>query len=307
MKLNTWLWAVSVCIGTGCGGDDDGGGGGDEDAAVSTDASAGIDAPPPDAAVAPTTLVAADRNGDIYLVDPTTGVDTLAINTMPAGAGVATEVGVVSAMLHIPSTNEWWLATGGNGDFCNGCILTLDPSTGAATILAANDGVVGENLGAIPGLAYDGVADGAFTTTADGSGELYALDADTGVASIIANGVNDGQSGKAMVLDGAGVLHVAGSDDLFTVDKVTGAAATVGAFTYTGFPVLADANPTIGSMTRRDSDGVVFGILMDGGGGGVTATYLATIDLTTAEVTNVGANTVILDGLAFVPTALLPQ
>ena len=59
-------------------------------------------------------------------------------------------------------------------------------------------------------------------------------------------------------------------------------------------------------MTTRQSDGVVFGILKDGGrSGNLQPTFLVTVDLATAEITNVGAHTGLMDGLAFIMTSLI--
>ena len=52
---------------------------------------------------------------------------------------------------------------------------------------------------------------------------------------------------------------------------------------------------------------VVFGILKDGGiSGTLQPTFLVTVNLTTAEITNVGQQGDLMDGLAFVPTSVLP-
>lgn len=102
------------------------------------------------------------------------------------------------------------------------------------------------------------------------------------------------------------MLYVAGGDKLTRIDVAALDDDLVGTFSFSGFPTFASSSQTIGSMATRASDGVVFGILKDGGGQGSTsATFLVRINLETAVVTNVGANTNLLDGLAYVPTELV--
>ncbi len=61
---------------------------------------------------------------------------------------------------------------------------------------------------------------------------------------------------------------------------------------------------TIGSMVTRPSDGVVRGILKDGGRSGtLQPTFLVTINLTNAEITYVGSHSLLMDGLAYIPTS----
>ena len=93
-------------------------------------AACGSDSTGPDDELPIVTLVAADRNGDIYTINETTGSETFVINTTTQNStGAMVDVGVVSSMLYVPSTELWWLGTGGNGE-CDGCIQTLDPATG---------------------------------------------------------------------------------------------------------------------------------------------------------------------------------
>lgn len=93
---------------------------------------------------------------------------------------------------------------------------------------------------------------------------------------------------------------------MWTVDLGTGVPTLVGTMTYTGFPAFTETSQTIGSMTTRQSDGVVFGILKDGGHAGtLQPTFPVRINLDTAEITNVGVQTHLMDGLAFIMTSLI--
>lgn len=253
--------------------------------------------PPP----APMTLVAADRSGNIVTVSEADGSETLIIDTFTNCCGGINDVGVVSSMLYEPATGAWWLGTGGNAD-CAGCIQTLDPATREATTLSDNSGI----LGGVPGLAIHPSTGKAYTTEADGSSRLYEINVNTGVVTQLYDSMNLGAAGKGCTFTANGKMYVAGDDELSEVDVATGDETLIGAFSFVGFPVFSEVNQSIGSLTTR-SDGVVFGILKDGGGIGRTSTtYLVRINLTNAQVTNVGVNTGRLDGLAYVPTSVIP-
>jgi hypothetical protein len=60
---------------------------------------------------------------------------------------------------------------------------------------------------------------------------------------------------------------------------------------------------------RYSRDAVLYKDYLDKDGGGISniqVTYLVTVDLSTAVLTNVGVQTELMDGLAFVPTSVLP-
>lgn len=252
-----------------------------------------------DALAPPHTLVAADRDGNFYTLDEATGVETLFLDTFTDdGAGGTTDVGVVSSMHYIPSTQVWWLGTGGNAE-CRGCIQTLNLTTGLATTLA-------DAPEAVSGLAVHPTTEKIYTFESDGTDVIYEIDATTGAYTELFSGLGmqNGGTGTTFSLDE--VLYVAPRGELWTVDLGDGTPILIGALTYTGFPAFTQSSQTIGSMATRPSDGVVFGILKDGGNSGtLQPTFLVTINLATAEVTNVGLQTHLMDGLAFIMTALI--
>jgi hypothetical protein len=264
-------------------------------------AACGSDSTGPDDDPLPVTLVAADRDGDIYTINETTGTETLIVPTSTSdGTGGMVEVGVVSSMLYVTSTQQWWLGTGQNAE-CSGCIQTLDPATGIATTLAIPAGLRG-----ISGLAAHPTTGAIYTWESDSTNQLFGLDAVTADPDTLFSNLSPPSGGTGTTFGTDGTLYVAGGDELWTIDLVSGVPTLIGALTLTGFPALG-GRQTIGAMATRPTDGVVFGILKDGGGGGrTTATFLVTINLTTAEVTNVGAHTELMDGLAYIPTSLLP-
>ncbi len=245
------------------------------------------------------TLVAADRDGDFYTIDEATGVETLFLDTSTDdGFDGTTDVGVVSSMHYIPSTQEWWLGTGGNAE-CAGCIQTLNLTTGLATTLA-------DVQNGVSGLAVHPTTGKIYTFESDGTDEIYEIDATTGVYTTLFTGLGMQNGGTGTTFSLSEVLYVAPRGELYTVDLSNGTPTLIGALTYTGFPAFTQTSQTIGSLATRPSDGVVFGILKDGGNSGnLQPTFLVTVDLATAEVTNVGAHTQLMDGLAFIMTSLI--
>jgi hypothetical protein len=248
----------------------------------------------------PMTLVGADGNGNIYVVNEDTGEATHHLDTSTSdGAGGFVDVGVVSSMLYVPETDKWWIGTGGNGA-CDGCIQTLDPSTGLVTTLherPIRDGV--------SGLAIHPATERIFSFGSDSSQELYEIDPTTGVFTLIVDTLDVGWAGKGTTFSTDGELFVVGEGDLYTVDPDTGAWALIGQLTLTGFPTLVDGNPDVVSMTTRASDGVVLALLRDGRRRDNRGTYLLSLNLETAEATLIGETLTNLEGLAFVPTSMI--
>jgi hypothetical protein len=267
-------------------------------------AACGSDSTGPEDNLPPVTLVAADRDGDIYTINETTGAETLIITTTTQNStGAMVDVGVVSSMLWVPSTESWWIGTGGRTAECQGCIQTLDPATGVATTLKADasfsSGVSGLSIHPTTGVIY--------SFQSDGTNDMYEVNPTTGVFSVLHSGLNMNNGGTGTTFTSDGTIYVAPRGELYTVNIATGTPTLIGAMTYTGFPTFTETSQTIGSMATRPSDGVVFGILKDGGNiGTLQPTFLVTVNLTTAEITNVGQHSELMDGLAFVPTTLLP-
>ncbi len=246
----------------------------------------------------PVTLVGADAVGDIYTVDESTGAGTLFLDTSTDSVGGSLgEVGPVSSMSYIPTTDAWWLGTGGKAS-CDGCIQTLDVATGVATTLYHRPSTWG-----FSGLAVHPSNDKIYTFESDGSSRLYEIDPVTGVDTEIHNTLSVRSAGKGTTFSLAEVLYVVGDGDLFSVDEVAGTYALIGTVTFTGFPALHSTD--IQSMATRPSDGVIFAIVRDGGRRSHTATYLSTLNVATGEATFVGQTVDLMDGLAFVPTTFI--
>lgn len=267
-------------------------------------AACGSDSTGPDDDGPPMTLVAADRDGNVYTINETTGAETLIIpTTTPDATGAMVDVGVVSSMLWVEATQLWWLGTGGRNAECEGCIQTLNPTTGVATTLRV-DASFGSG---VSGLAIHPTTGAIYSFESDGTDDMYEVDPTTGVFSVLHSGLNMDNGGTGTTFTSDGTIYVAPRGELYTVDIDTGVPTLIGATTYTGFPAFTQSSQTIGSMATRPSDDVVFGILKDGGNSGtLQPTFLVRVNLTTAEITNVGQHSERMDGLAYVPTSVLP-
>ena len=248
----------------------------------------------------PNTLVAANELGDIFLVDEDTGVATFLYDTqMSDGAGGTVDLGVVSSMSYIPTTDKWWLGMGGNSP-CDGCIMTFDPSTLVATMLYQRPDGNG-----ISGLAVHPDTDRIFSFPSDEFGDLYELNALTGEFTTVATTGYVGYSGNGTTFSSSGNLYVVGDSELYLVDIVTGAETLIGAVALTGFPTLQYGSPDVLALATRSTDGAVFGLLRDGNRRNSAGTYIFLLNLDTAEAVLVGETTDLLEGLAFIPNSMI--
>jgi hypothetical protein len=246
-------------------------------------------------------LIAADREGEIYAIDPATGAGMLLLDTfIDDGLRAPVDLGPVSSMIANRLTGDLWVGMGGSSSaFCEGCILVLDTMTGEATSLNdttfSGNGVAGMAQRESDGVVFAGEGD---------DDNFHRVDGTTGAATEVAtSGIGD-WSGRGLTFANDGTLYMAADDSLYTIDPDIPQSTSVGVITYTGFPTFSTSTIDVISLTTRAEDGVVFGILKDGGSTGDT--YLVTVNLATAEVTNVGLTTVWMDGLAFVPASLFP-
>jgi hypothetical protein len=257
----------------------------------------------------PMTLVGADRQGRVWVVEETSGtlalVDTVFVQH-PENPLFISPVGAIASMTWVPSIDTWWVATSRGSAPCANCIYAYDPRFPWARNFRRNIG----DVDSIADFAEDPENGRLYTFPVEWGGSFYRVDPRSGEYHVSYLPLDEGASGKGTTFGTDGLLYVAGGllqQHLVRID-LNGSAIEVGPLTYVGFPPFTSYSVTLQAMATRASDGVVFALVQDGGGwaGTISATFLGTVDLATAIVTNVGATTERLNALAYVPTRLLP-
>lgn len=259
-----------------------GGGGGDNPPP-------GPDAPP----VQTDRLIAFSRTGDLYVIDPATGTDTLKLDTSFNGQ----DIGVVSSALYLADTGALWIGTGAAGQTtCKACVMRLDLATGQATVLDDQT-----NMKGVADMARS-PAGGFIYATNGRSREFWGINPADGQTQLI-NMFSQGEArGGGMTFDASGVLYASLDNAFFRVDPGTATTSQMTFLTYSGFtPPIADG--AINAMAVLGN--TIYGILYDRMSTD-RATYLVRIDPATAVVTLVAKNSVSMEGLAVVPANLLP-
>lgn len=250
--------------------------------------------PPPDATPVPTDLlIAFDREGELYVIDPNTGVDTLKLDTNMAGE----DIGVVSSALYVNDAGRIWVGMGGLGNIpCSGCLMSLDHTTGAVTVLAEPP---------VKGLtSLTRHPSGGFIYGANGStSEFWGINPADATPQRLPDFSEGVARGGGMVFDRGGTLYAALDIALYSVDVATGVTTRVGQqITYSGFPTpIADG--AVNSMARMGD--TIYGLIFDRQDP-ERSTYLVRMDLATATATHIARNSREMEGLAVVPANLLP-
>lgn len=236
-----------------------------------------------------TLLVAFDRDGHFYGVDLATGDAVPLIQTfIDNGAGVE-KIGVVSGALYNPANGVMWLATGGNAS-CPACIVQLNLSTGEGLMVADNSAFAT----GLPGLVIDDAGD-MFSFEGDGS-NLLQIDTLTGEATLAGTLVGGAYRGFGATFANNQV-YFAGSQTLYTLNTATAVETMVADFILTGFPATTAGDFQVVSMTTAP-DNTTYCLVQDQGTV-EPQTYLATLNLATAELTFIGRTSNRLDGLVY--------
>lgn len=222
-------------------------------------------------------------DGQLYTLNTTTAVATL-VGPILIGAA---PVGMTGLAFH-PVTGVLYGATSNDGPSPEHALITINPISGAATLIGGLGAPVGD-------IAFDptGILYGWFAGVPN---RLCTINLSTGLATAVgASGVPGSTRGGAISFVG-GVLYAAPSgttSPLYTVNTTTGAA--------TAGPVLnsapiADAIAAMGTS----SSGILYGIDTNRSSSPTTAD-LVTINTSTGAITQVGAINLPgdADGLAF--------
>ncbi|HWY41467.1 MAG TPA: PEP-CTERM sorting domain-containing protein [Chthoniobacterales bacterium] len=230
--------------------------------------------------------------GDLYRIDPTTGVAT-EIGFLASGFNVYAVTGLafdnVTGILYGSTSNK--SASSARS------LVAIDPSTGAVTFIGAF-GVGSETMA---DLTFDGTTATLYGTGSN-DGNLYSIDVTTGAATAV------GSSGIAAAsINGAGVAaNSAGqifgaptgaNQQLVQYNKTNGSVTTVA--TFSGAPA------PLGSIDAMafNAGGTLYGVDIDLD----KSTHLVTIDTATGAVTDVGASVALLDAIVFFNPTAVPE
>ncbi len=258
----------------------------------------------------PMTLVGADRQSRVFVVDESSGATTLLDTVMihhPLNPSVIVPIGAVTSMTWVPTLDMWWLATGRNGAICASCIVAYDPAMETVRPFRRNI----SDVDTIADFAVHPTNGRLYTFPVDRGGYLFRVDTENAIYREVMRTLDEGSSGKGTTFWTDGHLYVSGGlygQRLTRIDVSGMRTDEVGPLTYVGFPPFEQYSVTVQSMATRRADGVVFALVHDGGGwaGNITSTYLATLDPTNAVVLHVGETSPPLNALAYVPTRFLP-
>lgn len=230
----------------------------------------------------------------LYSIDPTTGAATLIGSVVASGP---TNICYISAMDFDPTTRI--LYAQGYADGTTGVLVTIDPTTGAATEVGPSVGSAGG--GEIADMSFR--SDGALYAMAGGGGlgnvPVYTIDKSTGAVTVL-GGSNTSGSGNGIAFSPSDVLFHANGTDLHTLDQTTGAATLVHSLTWPATGLCSDTvetgHPRVGAMDFQPGTGTLFAVLNH-----CTDShwFLGTINTATGAVTAIGQTVDKLDAIAF--------
>ncbi|MGE0158919.1 MAG: hypothetical protein AB7T31_05860 [Gemmatimonadales bacterium] len=251
----------------------------------------------------PMTLVGADHQSRIWLVDEASGsatfLDSVFIQVpYPTPSPNPVPIGPIASMVWVPTADMWWVASARTA-ICESCIYRYD-AVGDTARLVRNSV---QEVDTLADFAAHPSTGRLYTFNRGTAGYLFRVDVTDGYFHEVLR-FDEGESGKGSTFWKDGSLYVSGGafqQVLTRIDLDRATTTPVGPITYVGFPPFTSYSVRIPSMATRSSDGVVFGLVLDG-----SVTYFATIDPTNAVVVNLGPTTPQLSALAYVPTRLVP-
>jgi hypothetical protein len=250
----------------------------------------------------PMTLVGADRQSRIYVVDEASGAATLLDSVLIVMPGSfpprIVAIGQITSMSWVPSSDMWWLGTS-RGSPCPSCIYRYHSGADEAFLVRMRI----EEVDTLADFAVHPSNGRVYTFMGGRAGYLFRVNVTDGFFHEVMQ-FDEGESGKGSTFWTDGHLYVSGGlfQQVLTRIEIERASATrVGPVTYVDFPHFSSYSVRIRSMATRASDGTVFGLVLDD-----ERVYLATVDPTNAVVRHVGETSPPLNALAYVPTRLLP-
>jgi hypothetical protein len=220
---------------------------------------------------------------DLLVIDPATGAVAGDEGQMHAA---------ITGMAEDPTTGVLYGVTDQNDPIAPGELLTIDKSTGLAT-------VVGDLVPPLDTTTFASdvtfTPDGTLYGWLEGPDDLATIDKSTGLATVVGNsGVSTARVGLAA--DGAGTIYLAvnTTSPLRTVDRNTGAV--------TAGPVINGTGTTSFTFggAAFDASNTLFATIVNTVASGTSSGTLSTIDLTTGAL-SVRPETIIgFEGIEFV-------
>jgi hypothetical protein len=232
-------------------------------------------------ASAQTLYVATGSNGvpgQLFTVNTATAAATL-VGPILEGVNPIS----ITGLAFQPGTGVLYAVSGGGGTDPRS-LFTIDPATGAATLIGA--------AGVLQASDLSFNAGGTLFAWRQGANQLATVNLATGVpTSLGASGIA-GTTGGGLALNGAGTAFLSATQATGTLDTVNTAtgAGTTGP-TITGAVFGASMN------AMAFSGATLFAV--NSNNGGTASTHLVTINTATGAVTDIGALPNDTDGMAF--------
>ena len=227
--------------------------------------------------------VGSAQTANLYSVDPATGAGTLIGST---------GLKQLSALDFNPTTGVLY----GIGKTGAGFVLaTINTATGASTTIGG--------VGTIPFQDIAFASNGTLYGLSNGG--LYTINITTGATTLI-NSATAGFYGDGLDFGPGGVLYenteLSTAMALYSVNPATGVATLINNNTFPpAYPTTLSDIPRIVALDFFSPTNTMYATVFAGTGSGATpdlVSYLATVNLTTGVVTNIGLTVTGLDAIA---------
>lgn len=268
--------------------------------------------------MSPGSLIAADPDGNIHTLNSATGVSTVVLPTFnwtSSQDNVWNSIGPINAMAYRPLYGGLIAGTG-SGNSTAGSFYQIDLISGAGRWLGYAS-CCQYSTNSVEGMALrgDGTVFAAVYEEEFPQLGLVSVNTDWSNPSDVAIediGINPAvlPRGNGLTFDAAGNLFLADENGLRQLDPLGGDSIVIGSLglSYTGFPAMSNGQPAITSMAFDPRFGQTYGIVeytyLGEHEHTIYAYFLATVDLTTGEIVNIGQTTDRLDGLTYYPGIL---
>ncbi len=236
--------------------------------------------------------------GDLYRIDPSTGLPTLIGPLIDNGFNPYAVTGLafdsVNGLLYGSTSNN-----SGAGGSSSKELVAINPNTGAVTVVGSFT-----TAGTMADLTFDATT-AILYGTGSLDGNLYVINTATGVATAVGSAGFPANStaGNGVAANSAGQIFgtpLGANQHLVQFNKSNGSVTTVA--TLSGAPFSSGA---INAMAFN-SGGTLYGVNVDLTSG-ARPTDLVTIDTGTGVVTNIGASVNGLDAIVFFNPTAVPE